>query len=92
MEGEAIASGPNAAALFDFLFYAAGALALSFLVWGVIPGLIIGTVVLVSWNAWRLFRPVIMPVAAVLWLVLNYAMRLGILVGIGWALYRWLFA
>ncbi len=78
-------------ALFRFLFYAASALALSALIWIVVPGLIVGASVLIVWNAWRLFRPVIVPVAVVLLMALNHAIRLGIFIGISWGLCRWLF-
>jgi len=90
MEGDVIASGPNVEALFSFLFYAAGMLTLSFILWGVIPSLIIGGALLIGWNVWVLLRPVVVPILAVAWVALNYAIRLGILIGMGWMLYYWL--
>lgn len=86
---EEIASGPNVGALFEFLFYAGGMILLSAIVWGGVPALIVGGVVLIGYNAWVLFRPVIVPVAAALCVALNYAIRLGILFAAGYAVFRW---
>lgn len=88
MESEIASGGANTAALLAVLPFMVGALLASFIVWGLLPCLIVGGVVLIGWNLWRLTSWLIAPLAKGAWVLLNLIIQVSIMGGAGYALWQ----